>query len=161
MEPLPTDFWGIVVPAWLGAVASIAASAIAVLAFINSLSAKGGVREIGESLNRDQTIYREASGTLHLSGTATATVAPEPWSFDGEGGVGVFRNMSGELLTVSGIATVGGIDLTLSDQFPLEVPPTASFEVRIHRILGGPAVRGVTLNWIREDGAELSRTYYL
>lgn len=161
MEPVPTDFWGVVVPSWLGAVASIAASTVAVIAFFNSLSAKGGVREIGEALNREPTVQREAAGRLTITGAAAAAVAPEPWSFDSDGRVGAFRNTSGETLTVSGITATAGIEATLRDQLPLEVPPTASFHVRVHQTLGGPAVRGVTLEWVREDGAELSRTYYL
>ncbi|WP_447911714.1 hypothetical protein [Microbacterium phyllosphaerae] len=161
MEPVPTDFWGVVVPSWLGAVASIAASTVAVIAFINSLSAKGGVREIGEALNREPTVQREADVSVGVRLSATATVGPEPWSFDSDGQVGTFRNTSGQLLVVSGITSTGGIALTLRDQLPLDVPPTASFQVRLHQILGGPAVRGVTLEWVREDGELLSRTYYL
>ncbi|KIP90366.1 hypothetical protein RU09_11555 [Microbacterium sp. MEJ108Y] len=161
MEPVPTDFWGVVVPSWLGAVASIAASTVAVIAFINSLSAKGGVREIGEALNREPTAQREADVSVGVRLSATATVGPEPWAFDSDGKVGTFRNTSGQLLVVSGIASTGGIALTLRDQLPLDVPPTASFQVRLHQILGGPAVRGVTIEWVREDGELLSRTYYL
>lgn len=161
MEPVPTDFWGVVVPSWLGAVASIAASTVAVIAFINSLSAKGGVREIGDALNREPTVQREAVGKLAITGSATAAVAPEPWSFDSDGRVGAFRNTSGEVQTVSGIAATAGIEATLLDQLPLDVPPTASFQVRLHQTLGGPAVRGITLEWVREDGELLSRTYYL
>lgn len=161
MEPVPTDFWGVVVPSWLGAVASIAASTVAVLAFINSLSAKGGVREIGEALNREPTVQPHGVGNLAISGSATATVGPEPWSIGSDGRVGVFRNTSGETLTLSGISATAGIEATLRDQLPLEVPPTASFRVRVHQALGGPAVRGVALEWVRDDGVELSRTYYL
>lgn len=161
MEPVPTDFWGVVVPSWLGAVASIAASTVAVIAFINSLSAKGGVREIGEALNREPTVQPEAVGKPSITRSGTAPVVPEPWSFDSDGRVGAFRNTSGETLTVSRITATAGIEATLRDQLPLEVPPTASFPVRVHQTLGGPAVRGITLEWVREDGARLSRTYYL
>ncbi|WP_311260514.1 hypothetical protein [Microbacterium sp. WCS2018Hpa-9] len=156
MEPVPTDFWGVVVPSWLGAVASIAASTVAVIAFINSLSAKGGVREIGDALNREPTVQ---PGGRSLRGSSAAE--PEPWMFGGDGRVGSFRNTSGEVLTVSGISATAGIEATLREQLPLGVPPGASFEVRLRRTLGGPAVRGVTIEWGREDGAELSRTYYL
>ena len=161
MEPIPTDFWGVVVPAWLGAVGSIAASAVAVFAYINSRSARGGIEELRDSVNQSTpTIYRTANLSLDISGTGTAVVI-EPWDFEHAGNKGTFRNTSGETLTVSGASATGGIDLTLRAQFPLEVPPTASFDLIIHRVLGGPAVVGVTLDWIREDGAQLSRTYYL
>lgn len=156
MEPVPTDFWGVVVPSWLGAVASIAASTVAVIAFINSLSAKGGVREIGDALNREPTVQ---PGGRSLRGSSAA--GPEPWMFGSDGRVGSFRNTSGEVLTVSGISATAGIEATLREQLPLDVPPMASFQVRLHRSLAGPAVHGVTLEWGREDGAELSRTYYL
>ncbi|WP_120494893.1 hypothetical protein [Microbacterium phyllosphaerae] len=157
MEPVPTDFWGVVVPSWLGAVASIAASTVAVIAFINSLSAKGGVREIGEALNREPTVQGLRTRTL----SAAATAAPEPWSFESDGHIGTVRNTSGEVLTVSEITASAGIEATLRDQLPFDVPPTASFDVRLHQALGGPAVRGVTVEWVREDGAALARTYYL
>ncbi|WP_311877512.1 hypothetical protein [Microbacterium forte] len=156
MEPVPTDFWGVVVPSWLGAVASIAASTVAVIAFINSLSAKGGVREIGEALNREPTA-QPGGRSLRASSVAE----PEPWMFRSDGRVGSFRNTSGEVLTVSGITATAGIEVTLSEQLPLDVPPTASFEVLLVRTLGGPAVRGVTIEWVREDGGLVSRTYYL
>ncbi len=156
MEPVPTDFWGVVVPSWLGAVASIAASTVAVIAFINSLSAKGGVREIGDALNREATV-QPARPTLRGSSVAEA----EPWMFRSDRRVGSFRNTSGEVLVVSGISATAGIEATLREQLPLHVPPAASFQVHLRQGLGGPAVRGVTLEWVREDGAELSRTYYL
>lgn len=157
MEPVPTDFWGVVVPSWLGAVASIAASTVAVIAFINSLSAKGGVREIGEALNREPTEQGVRTRTL----SAAATAAPEPWSFNGDGRVATFRNTSGHVLTVSSVSATAGVEATLRDQFPLDIPPDASFEVRLRSTLGGPAVRGVVLEWIQGDGELLSRTYYL
>lgn len=161
MDPIPTDFWGVVVPAWLGSVGSIAASAVAVFAYINSRSARGGVKEMRGSVNQSTpTIYRTAVGSLNLAGSATAVVV-EPWAFEDEGNKATFRNTSGETLTVASASATGGIDLTLREQFPLEVPPTASFDLNIHRVLGGPAVVGVTLDWTREDGAQLSRTYYL
>lgn len=156
MEPVPTDFWGVVVPSWLGAVASIAASTVAVIAFINSLSAKGGVREIGDALNREPTAQ---PGARNLRGSSVA--GPEPWMFSSDGRLGTFRNTSGEVLTVSGISATAGIEATFREQLPLDVPPTASFQVHLQRSLGAPAVRGITLEWVREDGVELSRTYYL
>ncbi|WP_091229054.1 hypothetical protein [Microbacterium sp. 3J1] len=156
MEPVPTDFWGVVVPSWLGALASIAASTVAVIAFINSLSAKGGVREIGDALNREPTAH--GAGERGLRGVAAA---PEPWSVEIGRGVGAFRNTSGQLLTVTRMAATAGIEATLREQMPLEVPPDASFEVRLRRVLGGPAVRGVTLEWVPEDGERVTRTYYL
>lgn len=162
MEPVPTDFWGVVVPSWLGAVASIAASTVAVIAFINSLSAKGGVREIGAALNREATIQPESGLTVGVRApTAAATSAPEPWSVESDGRVATFRNTSGRTLVVTGLTATGGIALTLHDRLPLDVPPTASFQVRLHPTLGGPAVRGLTLDWVRDDGAELSRAYFL
>lgn len=157
MEPVPTDFWGVVVPSWLGAVASIAASTVAVIAFINSLSAKGGVREIGEALNREPTVQGLRTRTL----SAAATAAPQPWSFDGDGRVVTFRNTSGQVLTVSSVSATAGVEATLRDQFPLDIPPDASFDVRLRSTLGGPAVRGVVLEWSQGDGELLSRTYYL
>lgn len=156
MEPVPTDFWGVVVPSWLGALASIAASTVAVLAFINSLSAKGGVREIGEALNRQPPI-RPGAPTLRQSTAA----APEPWSVAGDGRAGIFRNTSDEVLTVTGIAATAGIEATLRDQLPFDVPSSASFEVRLRSGLGSPAVRAVTVDWRQATGESLSRTYYL
>ncbi len=114
-----------------------------------------------DSVNQSTpTIYRTADVSATVSGTATAVVV-EPWTFERDGKRGTFRNTSGETLTVTGASATGGVDLTLRAQFPLEVPSTASFDLLIHRVLGGPAVVGVTLDWTREDGAQLSRTYYL
>ncbi len=161
MEPVPTDFWGVVVPSWLGAVASIAASTVAVIAFINSLSAKGGVTEIGDALNREPSVRRGAIGGLAIGGAATGTDPPEPWAVERDRRVGIFRNTSGRCAVVSGIDVVGGVHAALDAQLPLEVPPTASFEVRLRRDLGGPAVRGVTLRWTDGDGRQASRIYYL
>lgn len=161
MEPVPTDFWGVVVPSWLGALASIAASTVAVIAFINSLSAKGGVREIGDALNREATIQPEPGLTVGVRASSAATTGPEPWSVHSDGRVATFRNTSGRTLIVTGVTSAGGIAPALRDRLPLEVPPTASFEVRLHPVLGGPAVRGLTLRWVGEDDVELSRTYFL
>lgn len=159
MEPVPTDFWGVVVPSWLGAVASIAASTVAVIAFINSLSAKGGVREIGHALNRAPTGQRGVPGGAALRSADVA--GPEPWSVVSDGRVGTFRNTSGGVLTVSGIIATAGIDATLRDRVPLTVPPAASFEVRLRSSLASPAVRGVTLVWSQVGDESVSRTYYL
>lgn len=156
MEPVPTDFWGVVVPSWLGALASIAASTVAVMAFINSLSAKGGVREIGAALNREPS-FRPGAPALRQS----TAVAPEPWSVGGDGRTGIFRNTSDEVLTVTRIAATEGIEATLRDRLPVDVPPSASFEVRLRSGLGSPAVRGVTVDWRSATGESLSRTYYI
>lgn len=156
MEPVPTDFWGVVVPSWLGAVASIAASTVAVLAFINSLSAKGGVREIGEALNREPAT---PPGTSTLRGAVPAE--REPWTVAADGRVGTFRNTSDDVLTVLGISATAGVDPTARDRLPFDVPPSASFEVRLRSGLGAPAVRGVTLEWRGGGGEPVRRTYYL
>jgi hypothetical protein len=161
VNPVPTDFWGIVVPTWVGAVGSLSASLIAVAAFLYSRSAQGGVKAIGESLNQAPTIERVASGELHLTGAATATVGPpHPWSFMVDGPTAVFRNEGTETVTVTGLAGTDGVNLTRV-QVPIEVPASASFEIRVHRILGGPAVRGITIDWTTASEDHLSRTYYL
>lgn len=161
MEPVPTDFWGVVMPAWVGAIGSLSASLIAVAAFIYSRSAQGGVKAIGESLNHTPTVERTASVDLNLGLGATATVGPpHPWSFAVDGHVAAFRNESEETVSVTGLAGTEGVNLTRAS-VPLEVPAGASFEVRVHRILGGPAVRGVTIEWINPAGDQFTRTYYL
>lgn len=158
--PIPTDFWGIVVPTWLGAAGSIAASAIAVIAYVNSRSAKSGVQELGDSLNRVPTINTTATGTLHIGGTATATTQPRVvWAFEHNDNVGTFRNESGALMTVTDISGSRGVDLTLRYELPLSVPPTAMFRVNVHRILGGPAVTGITLEWANGDGTASSERF--
>lgn len=166
MEPVPTDFWGIVVPTWIGALGSVAASAIAVIAYINSRSAKSGVQELGDSLNKVPNVTRTAAGTLNLGLSATATVGPpRVWDFEHQDSMATFRNVSGQLVTVTDISGSRGLDLTLRNEMPLPVPPTAKFRARVHRILGGPAVTGVTIEWMdgagSDDGDRFSETFFV
>lgn len=166
MEPVPTDFWGIVVPTWVGAFGSVMASAVAVIAYVNSRSAKSGVREIGDSLNQVPNVTRTAVGTLNVEGSATATVGPpRVWEFEHQDSMATFRNVSGRLLTVTNISGSRGLDLTLRNEMPLLVPPTAKFRARVHRILGGPAVTGVSIEWMdgagSDDGERFTETFFV
>ncbi|WP_314506007.1 hypothetical protein [uncultured Microbacterium sp.] len=154
----PTDLWGVAIPTWLGAVGSILASIVAVIAIFVSRSAQGGVKNIAEGLNRDATTPIE-----NTDAQGVKRYDLQPWGVIAGDGMklAAFRNTSGQRATVTRIDTVGGLDVTLRKPLPYEVPANGGFEVVVHRILGGGAVRGITLDWVSEDGRPSSRTYYI
>lgn len=156
---MSADFWGVVVPTWLGALGTIAASTVALFAYLAGRSAQGGVKELANGLN--STSERSNDGDrAPLRGGGDQSSAPEPWLVEDDGRKVTFRNASGLPVVVTRVRGTG-VPLTAGFSFPLAVPPTAAFAVQVHRILGGPAVTGVTLDWSLEDGREYSRTYYL
>lgn len=73
------DFWGVVMPAWLGAVGTIAASVVALFAYLAGRSAQGGVKQLADGLDRSAHPNDEA-GTAALRGSDGETHHSEPWA---------------------------------------------------------------------------------
>lgn len=62
-EPIPTDFWGIVLPTWIAAVGGIVGAVVAVVALVISLAAKGRAKDAIET----GATNREAVETVALA----------------------------------------------------------------------------------------------
>lgn len=154
---MSADFWGVVVPAWLGALGTIAASVVALFAYITGRAAQGGVKQLADGLNRTTSQAGNSEAPSLLDGDARGK---EPWVIEDDGSKVTFRNTSGSHVLVTGVHGFG-VPLSSAFSFPIDVPASAAFKVIVHRILGGPAVIGVTIDWRPEDGQEISRTYYL
>lgn len=149
------DLWGTVVPTWLGAIGTVGASVVALVAWITSRSARGGVREIAQGLNGEAD-----SGQPPQSITADSPPAAGVWAMEDHGNSAItFRNISGLPASLTDIRSEHPV--TIRFELPLAVPAGASFNVIFHRVLGGPAVAGISLEWILDDGRRGMKTFYL
>lgn len=166
----PTDFWGVVMPAWVGAGGTFAASIVAVIALIIGQRARGSARNIATGLNRDSEptalTVDDLAAAAREAGVAAGTIArmriaAHPWAFERDGDTLTFRNQSGERMTVTSFDMIGGLAVVYRGDIPLDVPDGASFQLQARRTLGGGEVRGITVSWVMESGQQLSRTYYL
>ena len=154
---MDADFWGVVVPTWLGALGTIAASAVALVAYLAGRAAQGGVKQLAEGLNRSPS----TAASEDREGLLPDQRAVEPWLLDHDGPAVRFRNTSGGDVTVVNVEGVQDVPISLKFDLPARVPATAAIRMIVHRIIGGPAVTGVTLTWLDEHDRERSRTYYL
>lgn len=156
-----TDFWGSAVPAWLGAIASLTASGVALIALLKGQAAERGVRVIARGMN-DTPPDAPGPGATNR-GDARDPVVHQPWTVTERGnGLINFRNSSGNDVKVQAIkAASETISLTFGFRLPADVSSGASFDVRVERRLGGSTVVGVMIEWTVGGNQYLTHTYYV
>lgn len=156
------DFWSSILPAYLGAVGSIAASTVAVAAFVRDLRTRRGLREVAES---------SATSVAVLSGDATreeslpSIARARAGRIDGgtEGGWLLELTTSGRRtvlhnagpgaisLTHVGIPS-GGKRLVLPGPLPARVEPGEGFAFTVDELMSGAAVAALEVRWTDSGG---------
>ena len=160
-DPTAFEWWAQIIIPGVGALGTIAAVVVAVFALAFSRSAKSGVENIREGLNRDSGPL-EAVTTVSGEATIRAEgVVRQSWEMANHGGQVRFRNTSGQEVTLTGVEGTGNHSVTAHFSLPTPVPAGASIDFVVHRVLGGSAVVGVTLEWTLPDGRSARRTYYI
>lgn len=168
-DPTVFEWWSQIVIPSVGSLAALAAAVVSVVALVISRSARSGVENIREGLNRESVAVRtpvnvvdEVGVSDHVSATLRTEDAPASWEMSRRGGAISFRNTSGETLTLRDIEGTGNHPITVRFDLPAEIPDDASFQVGYHRVLGGSAVIGVTLWWTAGDRPGwISQTFYV
>ncbi|MCU1413871.1 MAG: hypothetical protein JWN80_1211 [Microbacteriaceae bacterium] len=127
MSAAPTDFWGIVIPGWIGAVGGAVGAFIGVAAFILSLRNRGGLRTIARNL---------------APGIQARTDAAPAWRVDRRGQGYILVNASGSPAEVRGISGTGV--RTLAD-LPLTLAVGEALPFTISRGLVGATVSSVRI----------------
>ncbi|MCD2440863.1 hypothetical protein LQ757_01110 [Agromyces sp. SYSU K20354] len=178
--PQPTDFWGVVFPAYLGAAGAIISGGVAAWALIREVGTRKGLAEVARDANRAAAVSGPPRAIQNL-GAATAAAAREeakdetptatqasrstsrdvnPWEIHTlRRGHYILRNASERPTTLTGFDTAGHIVIPFS--MPLTVQPGEGYEFYVHHVAGGPAILTVEFRWEAPDGSERSWRQFL
>lgn len=165
------EFWSTIFPDYLGALGSIAASTVAVAAFIRDMRTRAGLKEMAQAAASTIELPSPGAG----GSPAAPTIAP-PFRVDTEGSAPqgeplielttrgkqtVLRNLSTEPIRISDLRVPsGGKEVTLRSELPAAVEPGEGFGFVVHDLLRGPAITALLVEWVDGGGTpHLSRFY--
>lgn len=153
------QFWASVFPAYLGAIGSIAASAVAVVAFIREIRTRKGLKEVAQSTSETVAISTSPSAVGPLR---TPPGGTEPLELVAHGRQTVVRNLTQQPVEIIDIRVPsGGKALTLRSAFPGMVEPGEGFGFIVHDLLGGPAIAALLVEWRTPDGATRLSKFFI
>ncbi len=165
------DFWSTTLPAYLGALGSLAASAVAVAAFVRDIRTRAGLREVAGAAT--STIEVPPAG-----GPPASDGGPTVWPVRGRaaddpgddprleltvrGGRGVLRNLGAETVSVIGLhVPSGGKTLTFSAALPAGVGPGEDLGFTLRDQFAGPAVTALLVEWTDAAGTTRVSRFYV
>lgn len=157
----PEFIWGTVVPAYLGALGTIAASTIAAIALIRDTRTRKGLNEIAQVANE------VTEATADQTRESIAYAAREPARESGlhlmtHGDQTVLRNMTSGRITISSMdVPSGGKTLTMRVALPAEVEAGEGLGFIVHDLLGGPAIAALEVSWVNERGVPQRSRYFV
>ena len=175
----PTDFWGTVFPAYLGAVGSIISGIIALVALLVSIQSRGGLRSIQSSLNAangtEIVESRSAASNFSSAGTLTGQAsrvtngevirAPVLWGVERDGRhyrlVNRSTTTAAELTAAEDVTDGGDGAFQVPLDLPVRVEPGGSLPFSIEKTLVSPAVTAVRITWSEESLEPRSVTLYV
>lgn len=164
------DFWSTILPAYLGALGSIAASTVAVAAFVRDLRTRRGLKEVAEA--SATTVEILPDGAPREDGRPS--IAPgRPDDVDGavadeprlelatHGRQTVLRNAGPQPISITHVSVPsGGKRLVLTDAVPARVEPGEGFAFVVEELIGGAAIAGLQVRWADSRGViRLSRFF--
>ncbi|QEW03610.1 hypothetical protein [Microbacterium lushaniae] len=164
------DFWSTTFPAYLGALGSIAASAVAVAAFVRDLRTRAGLREVAGSAGSTVELPRmgaplapDAAPTVRPSPAGRrADDAPASLELTVRSGRGVLRNLGAETIRLDRLRVPsGGKTLTFSAPLPAGVGPGEEFGFALRDQLAGPAVAALLVEWTDAGGTTRVSRFYV
>jgi hypothetical protein len=165
------DFWSSTLPAYLGALGSIAASTVAVAAFIRDLRTRRGLKEVAESSASSVEIVRnDASGEERPPSAAPGLRGDraDPGRDDEprlelttHGKQTVLRNAGPQPISIEDVSIPsGGKRLMLAEALPARVEPGEGFGFVVSELMGGAAVAALQVRWADSGGViRLSRFF--
>jgi len=136
------DFWGEAVPAWVGAIGSIAASAVATIAFLRDIRTRKGLNVVATAANERDTPSRNAAVIASARDVELLNLARSS----------MFRNRSDEDVTVVGISTsTEGTEFRAEQPLPHRLGPGEVLSIRVHRSIDAPSIAELHVRWYGPD----------
>ena len=169
-----TDLWGAAIPAWIGAIGTVAASAVAVVALFKGQSAKSGVENLAQGLNTESgnaaTEARDdAQGDdmLERIEALKEDIVNAPrvrWRLltQSKHRYGLL-NDSGAVAHVNAVKDIsdGYRDaLGVLVEVPTDISPGAMLPFSIERSLASPAVTAVEVSWTEGQNGRIRRSVF-
>lgn len=143
-------FWASVFPAYLGAVGSIAASAVAVSAFIRDIRTRKGLNEVAQSSSVTTDVPDHEPS---IAPRGQALDRTQPLELVARGSQTVIRNLTQEPIEIVDIRVPsGGKAIALRSELPGAVQPGEGFGLTVRDSLGGPAIAAMLVEWRGADG---------
>lgn len=183
-DPIPTDFWGVVVPTWAGAIGTIGASVVAVIALFAGRSAKRGVQNIGSGLNTDAENSAESEADDAAEIVAAEVLQDEEVTVGIPGVISVsgvrgprvrwqlFRRSKWKYGLINDSATAAKVSSVkdVSDGYrdalyvltppPVEIAPGGNLLFNIERSFASPAVTAVEVTWTEGNNGRVRRAVF-
>ena len=158
MDAVATDFWGVVVPSWIGAVGGLVSAIVGAVALISSIRNRRGLATLRAGANSAQAAPHSMNRTL----LATADLVR--WELVRERrGRWLLRNASPSAsVTLTGFADVTPdrtSAATLLVPVPVELGPGASVPFRVERAIAGSSISAIRVKW-DEAGERREQTLY-
>lgn len=152
-----TDLWGVAVPAWIGAVGSVAAAVVAAIAIIQSIRNQGGLKTLTLAV-------RDGRGVAPTVLTAPAS-DPVRWvAWHEQRSRYRLRNDAAASVAVltsfADVTPSGDNAATTHVDLPVELAGQQSIPFLIEKTLASPAVTAIELTW-REDDTEHTTVIYV
>ncbi|MFF2275988.1 hypothetical protein [Agromyces sp. NPDC058126] len=171
----PTDFWGVVFPAYLGAVGAIVSSGVAAWALIREIGTRKGLTEIAREANKSdlgdphsavvamgqaaqeaaewRDTQDEPVHPLRTTSTYRRQTPASPWEIRTlRRGHYILRNATDHPVTLLEMASESPANITTLFSWPLTVHPGEGYEFRVHHVLGGPAIITVVFTYELPNG---------
>lgn len=184
------DFWGAVMPAWIGALGGVISAVVGGVALISSLRTRGGVNQLRDGINANEAAPVQYTASLDLSSEGTLSAEGEPgpaytaeattsgegnttatasvhvavvWSAERDSNRYVLFNRSSThpaRVIALGPAREGNGVRPLIP-LPIDVPAGGWIPFAIDRRFTGPAVTGVMITWEEEGMATQTNVVYV
>lgn len=172
------SFWASVFPDYLGAVSGILSAVVALIAFLQSLRNKAGVRQLADGLNEQATakVLSAPEGSAESAAVVGGLDQPanpasgtrsrfdQPWTIVRAGGkVSVFRltnTADRSLVLLNILGRNGGMGVSKARAFPTTIEPKETLGFDVARGNRGSTVNPYDLRWQESDGEIRSTEFY-
>lgn len=152
-------FWANVFPAYLGAIGSIAASTVAVIALIRDLRTRKGLREVAQTASSTVDLPRDAPS---IAPRSPEPAGDQPLALITGRRRTIIRNLTREPVEIIDVRIPsGGKSITLAHPLPMIVQPGEGIGLTLRDQLTGPALAAMLVEWAGTDGRSRLTTLFV
>lgn len=153
MNGMTPDLWGEVIPAYGGAIGTIAASIVATVALIRDIRTRGGLNVVTANSNQRTAADAPSRNAAIIAGAGDV----ELLNF---ARTSLFRNLGADPITVLDVSTrTDGVEYTAEQPLPAQLQEREWVSIRIRRSPLGPSTGEFAARWRDADGKDYTSTF--